>query len=63
MKEQGPWTWFVMLLQLVFIILRLCGVITWSWWWVMAPLIATASLVVLLFLILGLVAFIAASAK
>lgn len=25
------------LLQVAFIVLKLCGVITWSWWWVLAP--------------------------
>jgi Flp pilus assembly protein TadB len=26
------------LLFLVFLVLKLCGVIAWSWWWVTAPL-------------------------
>ena len=26
------------LLLVAFIVLKLCGVISWSWWWVMAPL-------------------------
>lgn len=25
------------LLGIVFIVLKLCGVISWSWWWVLAP--------------------------
>ena len=29
---------FVGLLTIVFIVLKLCGVITWSWWWVLSPL-------------------------
>lgn len=29
---------FFTLLGLIFITLKLCGVITWSWWWVTAPL-------------------------
>lgn len=29
---------FVVLLTLVFITLRLCGVIAWSWWWVLSPI-------------------------
>ena len=28
---------FIDLLQIVFITLKLCKVIDWSWWWVMAP--------------------------
>ena len=35
------------LLQVAFIVLRLCGVINWSWWWVMAPSWITAAIVVL----------------
>lgn len=29
---------FVGLLTIAFIILKLTGAITWSWWWVLAPL-------------------------
>ena len=29
---------FFWLLALVFITLKLCGVIDWSWWWVLGPL-------------------------
>lgn len=29
---------FTGLLLIAFIVLKLCGVISWSWWWVMAPL-------------------------
>lgn len=29
---------FTGILQIVFIILKLCGVIDWSWWWVLAPM-------------------------
>jgi hypothetical protein len=25
-------------LLVVFIVLKLCGIITWSWWWVLSPL-------------------------
>ena len=26
------------LLTIAFIVLKLCNVITWSWWWVLSPL-------------------------
>ena len=26
------------ILTIVFVVLKLCGVITWSWWWVLSPL-------------------------
>lgn len=25
-------------LTVVFIVLKLCGVISWSWWWILSPL-------------------------
>lgn len=28
----------ISLLQIAFVVLRLCGVIDWSWWWVLAPM-------------------------
>ena len=34
----GPGIGFVSLLQLIFITLKLMGYITWSWFWVMAPM-------------------------
>ena len=38
---------FTGLLQVAFIVLRLCGVINWSWWWVLAPSWIAAAIVVL----------------
>ena len=38
------------LLAIVFITLKLCGVISWSWWWVLAPLWISAILVILIVL-------------
>ncbi|WP_427130349.1 hypothetical protein [Pseudarthrobacter sp. S9] len=35
MKESG--ISFASVLGIVFIILKLCNVIAWSWWWVLAP--------------------------
>lgn len=29
---------FFGLLGVAFIVLKLCGVINWSWWWVLSPL-------------------------
>jgi uncharacterized membrane protein len=34
-------------LFLIFLILKLCNVITWSWWWVTSPLWISAILYVL----------------
>jgi hypothetical protein len=33
---------------LIFLVLKLCGTIDWSWWYVCAPIIAVASAVTIL---------------
>jgi len=38
-------------LFVVFLVLKLCGVIDWSWWWVTAPLWGQLTLVAAVFLI------------
>ena len=38
------------LLFLVFLTLKLLGAITWSWWWVTAPLWAVPAVVLVIFL-------------
>ena len=46
---------FPTLLVIAFIVLKLCNVISWSWWWVLSPLwipIAGVVLGLLFFLIL-----------
>lgn len=42
---------FMELLQVAFIVLKLCGVIKWSWWWVLAPLWASIGLTVVILLV------------
>lgn len=41
---------FVGLLTIVFIVLKLLGKITWSWWWVLSPLWISAAFVALIIL-------------
>lgn len=46
------------LLSLIFMTLKLCNVITWSWWWVFAPIWIPSALGVLIlfcFCILGII--------
>lgn len=38
-------------LTLVFVILKLTGVIDWSWWWVLSPIWIPFSLVFVIFLV------------
>lgn len=42
---------FFGLLGIAFIVLKLCGVIAWSWWWVICPLWGPISLVIIGYLI------------
>ena len=41
---------FTGLLTVAFIVLKLCNVITWSWFWVLSPLIFSVGLVLLILL-------------
>ena len=50
-KQASGGIGFTGLLTIVFIILKLCGVITWSWWWVLSPLWISAILWVILVVI------------
>jgi hypothetical protein len=42
---------FFGLLTIVFITLKLCGIIAWSWWWVLSPIWGPAVLIILFILI------------
>lgn len=46
---------FIGLLTIAFIILKLCNVIQWSWWWVLSPIWITATLVLTIGLTIFLV--------
>ncbi len=52
-KVQGPG--FTTLLLLLFITLKLTGVITWSWWWVLSPFWISLGIVglILLFMVVA----------
>lgn len=45
---------FVGLLTVAFIVLKLCKVINWSWWWVLSPIwiLSAVILIVLLTIVL-----------
>lgn len=46
------------LLGVAFVVLKLLGVINWSWWWVTLPFWGVGALLVAVMLALGLVALI-----
>ena len=42
------------ILLVVFIVLKLCKVIDWSWWWVFSPLWIPFAIVIFILIIIGL---------
>lgn len=49
---------FTGLLQLLFIALKLCGVIKWSWLWVLAPSWISVALIIIVSAVLLIIHFI-----
>ena len=50
--EGGGGIGFAELLTIIFIVLKLCKVINWSWVWVLSPLWISAALAILISVIL-----------
>ena len=42
-------------LFIVFLVLKLCGTITWSWWWVTAPIWIPAGIAIVLILLIAII--------
>lgn len=49
---------FSILLTIIFIVLKLCNVITWNWFWVLSPTIFLVSIIILMRIIIGVIAWI-----
>lgn len=49
---------FAGLLTIVFIVLKLTNYITWSWFWVLSPILITASVILLIISIVVVIAYI-----
>jgi hypothetical protein len=41
------------ILGIVFVVLKLCGIICWSWWWVLAPFWMPFALLIILVIVLS----------
>ena len=52
MKVEGKGLGFSGLLAIVFIVLKLLGVINWSWLWVLSPLWITTLIVIVIVVII-----------
>ena len=50
-------TALVNMLTVAFVVLKLCGVITWSWWWVLSPIWISAGLGILILIVLAILWF------
>jgi len=48
---------FAGLLTIVFVVLKLCGVIAWSWWWVLAPVWITVAIYIITLVVVMVVAW------
>lgn len=46
------------LLTIVFVVLKLCGVIAWSWWWVVSPIVFAIGLFIIAVIILFILGWI-----
>ena len=60
MRNSGLGIGLPSLLFCIFLVLKLCGVIGWSWWWVTAPLWISACVfagILLVFVLLALAAY------
>jgi hypothetical protein len=44
-------------LLVAFVVLKLCGVIAWSWWWVISPVWIPAGLLIAVFVLIALAAY------
>ena len=48
---------FVGLLTIVFIVLKLCKVVVWGWFWVLSPIIFSFGLTILIIAIIAIIAW------
>ena len=62
-SRSGNGLGFGTVLFIVFLVLKLTGVIAWSWWWVAAPLWIPIAVLAALFVIAGLFTLIGKAAK
>ncbi len=54
---------FTGLLTIAFIVLKLCNVINWSWWWVLSPIWISVCLVLAILIIVVIVTLIRIAVK
>ena len=55
MKDSSSKGLGLCVLAVVFIVLKLIGVIDWSWWWVLAPVWIPVIIVVIAYIVISIV--------
>ena len=55
MKSKSGGLTFSGLLTVAFVVLKLCGVINWSWWWVLSPIWISVGLGIIIGVIITIV--------
>lgn len=53
-KNTGGGIGIGIVLFLIFLVLKLCGTIDWSWWWVTSPLWIPLAFVIVCFIVLAI---------
>ena len=54
-KGIGCGTALALMLTVAFVILKLCNVIDWSWWWVVSPIWIYFGVVIIITIIISLI--------
>lgn len=52
---------FAGLLTVAFVVLKLCGVIKWSWWWVLSPIWIVTGITVIVICVMLIAAIVKAT--
>jgi hypothetical protein len=51
-KGMGCGTVLSIMLTVAFVVLKLCNVIDWSWWWVVSPILIYIGIVIIAYVII-----------
>lgn len=58
-SKQGLRFGVLEVLAIVFVVLKLTGIVTWSWWIVLAPVLIPLAILLICFLGLGIIYYVA----
>ena len=55
MKSKSGGITFAGLLTVAFVVLKLCGIIDWSWWWVLSPAWISVGIAIIIGIIVAII--------